>query len=302
MGTFRYVTFVTFVLGFFVLCFANIYTAHSSIHLFLYLSRLHTIYSVTIIGVGVTEAGLASSDTSGMKHLYELLQFIYHHYYMSDSDDDKTDKQKICVIDMDNVPNNGTVIEQHMKELASSSSSEGGGDMGKFIQDHVVFLNTMVDRITSYRDDDTTNKMIPKCEPIPYKALVVLDEDNTNLPKSFYDVPANLGLHIRSTTQQLDMDVSLKLRIANGTHTALAHVMALCSLLNTDELVKSKKRKQDQDLAPGTLLLQYIDSLYEYQIKTGACIQFGIENENEINATYDDWRKRLTHEYFGLST
>ena len=298
MGTYA-CSFVTFVLGIFCLVFRK-YLHCSLLNPSLPLSlSAHTIYSVTIIGVGVTEAGLASSDTSGMKHLYELLQFIYHHYYMSDSDDDKTDKQKICVIDMDNVPNNGTVIEQHMKELASSS--EGGGDMAKFIQDHVVFLNTMVDRITSYRDDDTTNKMIPKCEPIPYKALVVLDEDNSNLPKSFYDA-SDLGLHIRSTTQQLDMDVSLKLRIANGTHTALAHVMALCSLLNTDELVKHKKRKQDGMDPHGTLLLKYIDSLYEYQIKPGACIQFGMENETEIDATYNDWRKRLTHEYFGLST
>lgn len=92
---------------------------------------------------------------------------------------------------------------------------------------------------------------------------------------------------IRSHPKELTTDISLKLRVANGTHTALAHAMALSSHPNTETL-------------SSTTFLPYIDALYQSQILPAA-INEGIDS-NEVNATWNDWRKRVQHPHFGLST
>merc|ERR1712238_9654 len=129
----------------------------------------------------------------------------------------------------------------------------------------------MVDRITSQRpttmtmtengtDTDTDKQQlitVPRAEPIPNKALVI--EDVTQqLPSTFSSnrvLQEQYGVVIRSQSQShsktatsaptststsnpptLTTDIALKLRIANGTHTALAHVMALSGLTRTDVL------------------------------------------------------------------
>jgi hypothetical protein len=76
--------------------------------------------------------------------------------------------------------------------------------------------------------------------------------------------------------------------VANGTHTALAHAMALSSHPNTETL---------SSLTP---FLSYLDSLFEYQILIGATSQ-GIDSR-EVEEMWLDWRKRVQHPYFGLST
>ncbi len=86
-------------------------------------------------------------------------------------------------------------------------------------------------------------------------------------------------------------DIALKLRVANGTHTAAAHVMALSKLLLTDKLSSGSNE--------ATLLMEYLDSFFENQILPAAQNSFGLE---ETKAVYEDWRKRLAHPHFGLST
>jgi mannitol-1-phosphate/altronate dehydrogenase len=235
-----------------------------------------TAKKLSVLGVGVTEAGLSSSATQVMKDLYEILQCIQKNQ--------STDNQKLCIIDMDNIPNNGQVIRKHMMELASSSDE---GTMTTFLQTKVVFMNTMVDRITSQRDGDP---MIPKCEPVPKKALVVLDSDN-DLPTSLTTLdPNQYGVVIRTTSAQLQGDIALKLRVANGTHTAIAHVLALSKLLKTDILAHASE---------GALWMTYLDALFVQDILEGAKTAYGQE---ETLAAYEDWRRRLTHAHFGLST
>lgn len=76
--------------------------------------------------------------------------------------------------------------------------------------------------------------------------------------------------------------------MANGTHTALAHAMALSCHSNTETLSSIP------------LILSYLDSLFTTQILPAA-ISEGIP-KNEIESTWVDWRKRVQHPYFGLST
>ncbi len=116
------------------------------------------------------------------------------------------------------------------------------------------------------------------------------------LSKSFFDVALNSytfrQVKIRHDKSDLKSDIALKLRVANGTHTAVAHCMALLSLINTDALCTSS--------ANSKVILAYLDSLYQMQILPAA-INDDI-SADETEATWDDWRKRLQHPHFGLST
>lgn len=238
--------------------------------------------------MGVTEAGLASADNQAMKDLYELLclmrKLIQDGVWQAQASD-----QKICILDMDNVPNNGTVLQAHMLQLALASPDR---NMEAFLQTNVVFLNTMVDRITSQREG--SNGMVPRCEPVPAKALVILDP-NLDLPSGFAKLdPKKYGVVLRSTPQQLQTDLALKLRVANGTHTAIAHTLALLKLLKTDALSESTSSKQH-----ASLLMSYLDAFFEDQILQGAASTFGPKETRDV---FDDWRNRLIHPHFGLSS
>ncbi|KAL3937889.1 MAG: hypothetical protein SGBAC_007087 [Bacillariaceae sp.] len=235
---------------------------------------LPTLTGISVLGIGVTEAGLASKDTQVVQDLFLLLQRIQ----LLITKDKKWDLKgrKICVIDMDNVPNNGDIVRQYMFELAANDK-----DMTSFLEQHAVFLNSMVDRITSHREGDS---MVPNCEPMPAKALVVLDT-NGDLPPAIGQQP---GVMVRKHVEQLKLDIALKLRVANGTHTAIAHLLALLKLLKTDVLSSDK---------PGALMMKYLDSLVENQIVPSAG-----SNQDEAIAVYQDWRQRLVHPHFGLSS
>ena len=94
----------------------------------------------------------------------------------------------------------------------------------------------------------------------PAKALVILDTAH-DLPAAMTRLPSEYGVVVRSTPRQLQADIALKLRVANGTHTAAAHAMALCKLLKTDVLSSS---------ASGELFMAYLDSLFACDILRGA--------------------------------
>jgi len=234
-------------------------------------------HSVQIIGMGVTEAGLASANTPAMKSLMDLLKVL--------ATKRRDAGNKICIIDMDNVPNNGDTIRSHLLNAAKREDDS----IRLFIENFTVCLNTMVDRITSARPG--SDGMVPRGEPLPAKALVILDPDG-DLPAAFRDSSmATCGVIVRSTKQQLDADVALKLRIANGTHTAVAHALALQKLLLTDHLASPS--------ANNLWMESYLESLVQHQIFAAAIPLFG---EEETEAAWKDWKGRLIHPHFGLSS
>jgi mannitol-1-phosphate/altronate dehydrogenase len=230
---------------------------------------------VKIIGVGVTEAGLASANTSAMQNLFELIQVIFYK-----SIESQRDNLKVVILNTDNVLNNGNVIHSHLKTLAGvNTGTSEQKDLLAFINRNVLCLNTMVDRITSARPDDP---MVPRAEPMPRKALVILDP---NGDLSWF--PCLPGLIIRRTQEEIDSDLGLKLRIANGTHTALAHAMALQGMVSTELLVYNQQ----------LWIESYLESLVQRQILPASpyCME-------ESLSCWEDWKKRLAHPYFGLST
>ena len=223
---------------------------------------------IKMIGVGVTEAGLANSQTQAMQALFRLLEYFRSHNFHT---------SELCVVNMDNVPGNGSTMLSHMLDLCGTDQIE----MRSYLENRVVFCNTMVDRITSQRDG--SDGLVPRCEPLPKKSLIILDPEQ-RLPEAFQSL-VDFGVIVRSTAEQLEADIGLKLRVANGTHTALAQCMALMAILSTDVL------------AEDGLLMDYLDSLFESQILPGS--SFGI---TETETVYEEWRSRLTHPHFGLST
>ena len=233
---------------------------------------------IRVIGVGVTEAGLASGSKS-MKDLVDLLGVCF-----------RVDPSgAVSVINTDNVPLNGDVISSIVHELLLTGELET--EFVEFVQSHVTFHNSMVDRITSQREG--SNGLVPRCEPVPAKALVIEDLHGV-LPKEFHELK-KYGVVVRSSSGQLSVDIALKLRVANGTHTAIAHVMALNGLLMTDALSESVEENKHSGI-----LMRYLDSIFKGQILVAAKSCFG--DDVDADAVYQDWRKRLTHPYFGLST
>ncbi|VEU40348.1 unnamed protein product [Pseudo-nitzschia multistriata] len=241
-----------------------------------------------VLGLGVTEAGLSSSSTKVMGDLYDVLGSLATR---------KAPPKQISVINTDNVSQNGDVIRGFMEELATNDGSTRSAAMRQFLADSVVFHNTMVDRITSQRPG--SDGLVPRAEPTPLKALVIEDL-RLCLPQSFRETDGELfrrfGVVVRSSHKgQLDADIALKLRVANGTHTAIAHAMALSGLPKTDALVSGT--------AASKLLVGYLDSFFEHQIRAGVVATDDFDAApGEAEAVYGDWRKRLTHAHFGLST
>ena len=238
-----------------------------------------------IVGVGVTEAGL-TKGSKAMSDFLDMLKLLHDHYDWNEID------YSISVVNTDNIPNNGDVIKDIVLGLVSCME-EKNDELVQFLMKRVVFHNSMVDRITSERDDSNGN--VPKCEPTPDKALVI--EDITGaLPRSFQDnmLRSKYGVVVRSKIGQLSSDIALKLRVANGTHTAIAHVMALSSILKTDFLAKEKSDEI------GKLFMKYLDRFVDTQIEPAAKLSFG--DDIDVASVYNDWRKRLCHAHFGLST
>ena len=61
--------------------------------------------NILILAFVVTEAGLASVATQVMKDLYELLSGLKETW---------TGTYKLCIVNTDNIPNNGDVLREHM--------------------------------------------------------------------------------------------------------------------------------------------------------------------------------------------
>ncbi|CAB9528763.1 expressed unknown protein [Seminavis robusta] len=295
----------------FVKCFGAFSLGHAPNKDALYRELIHSrMTRCNIIGLGVTEAGLSSPETQVMKDLYELLTVCCQKQYGDDKSwqAPNTPNQKLCIINMDNVPNNGDVIQKHMLARAASDQADDTSKstmaMTEYLQQHVAFLNTMVDRITSQRPG--SDGMIPRCEPIPAKALVICDPRG-DLPTCFRD-NSKYGLVIRTNPLHIQGDIALKLRVANATHTAIAQAMALLQWGNTDQLaLATTNSNQDDDInedavLTANLFLAYLDALVQHQIVPSSFPGFGT-HAPETKATYfDDWRPRLTHAHFGLAT
>ena len=229
--------------------------------------------NLRVIGVGVTEAGLASGSAA----MKDLARFLFACF-------NANVQGPLSVINTDNMPGNGPMIHTFVTDPAILAELQQGEEEKeaflKYLQTKVVFHSTMVDRITSQRIGDGD---VPRAEPLPKKALVI--EDLTGvLPSSLEQAP---GVVVRRVAGEIEVDHQLKLRIANAIHTAMVYCMALGRMPDTSACVCH------------SLILPYIHALYQEDILPMSCIS-GVPQE-EVQAVYNDWVRRLQHPQFGLS-
>jgi hypothetical protein len=294
-----------------------------------------------ILGVGVTEAGLSAPDTPAMKDLYMILKCLCLRRSSS------AECSTMSVVNTDNVPFNGDVLRSHMIHLAEREQRNGGDGnaMVEFLSKCVWFHNTMVDRITSHRPG---NSLIPRAEPIPAKALVILDPEghfSGLLADDMRTFDSLNGVVLRRASADLETDLELKLRVANGTHTAVAHALALMGLTLTNQVVaetEAVNEKSEEDNVDNTfpgdtgqsctsssslrIVVEYLDSFVDRAVvpawvaRSVAVYSTATTNNNSncdpnepeavaarvaesnVRAVWKDWRGRLWHPTFGLST
>ena len=155
-------------------------------------------------------------------------------------------------------------------------------DFAKWLDLSVTFHNTMVDRITSHRDGD---EIVPRAEPLPSKALVIEDLDR-RLPNGFRNL-SNMGVHICYHEHELQELINAKLLIANATHTCIAYGMALSWFPGTSACINNKQ------------FIKLIDGIFWQDIHP--TFAEGPERKH-AEKTYIEWRSRLQHPNFEMST
>ena len=95
--------------------------------------------NLELLAVGITEAGLASHETLVMQQFFHLVTVLCYngnlYNHNSNLDDDSTltttnnnsnihCNKKICIINTDNVPGNGTILKQHVLILAKEKQKQ----------------------------------------------------------------------------------------------------------------------------------------------------------------------------------
>lgn len=186
----------------------------------------------------------------------------------------------ISIINTDNIFSNGSKLRDLVVGSVSSELKLNASFL-QWIEKNVTFHNSMVDRMTSSRSDDDN---VPRAEPVPSKALVIEDLRN-RLPICFKSL-ANLGVLVCQKEDDLANYISLKLLIANATHTCLVYVMALSGMSGTSSCVSNP------------VFLDLIDGIFWRDIFP--TIELNLQKIAE--STYNEWVKRLKHPYFEMST
>eukprot|EP00927_Polykrikos_kofoidii_P053507 TRINITY_DN4811_c0_g1_i1.p1 TRINITY_DN4811_c0_g1~~TRINITY_DN4811_c0_g1_i1.p1 ORF type:complete len:965 (+),score=116.25 TRINITY_DN4811_c0_g1_i1:51-2897(+) len=223
------------------------------------------------IGLGLTEAGLVHNGPS----IVDLAEFLHGVFLLG------VDREcPLSIVNTDNMPFNGDAIRKHVLTCDFTQKKSDTEHFQRWLGANVRFHNSMVDRITSHREG---NSDVPRAEPLPAKVLVIEDLSDA-LPPEFGSVP---GVVVRSERGQLEIDIALKLRIANGLHTAMVYVMALGRIFQTDGCIGHPD------------ILPYLEQLFERDI-VHVCAELQVPR---LKATqvFSEWVSRLQHPHFGLA-
>ena len=171
------------------------------------------------------------------------------------------------VLCCDNLPANGAMLRQLVTELASQRDSAGfSAGLANWIETHVAFPSTMVDRITpattaaDLEDFATISGSYDSALVIhePFRQWVIEDDFPQGRP----------GWHLAGAQMVADVERHelMKLRCLNGTHSALAYLgylagyetisdavadpafTRLCERLWQDEILPTVPQPEGEDL------------------------------------------------------
>eukprot|EP00937_MAST-01D_sp_MAST-1D-sp2_P000815 g815.t1 len=227
-----------------------------------------------LVGVGVTEAGIAHESQS----MLDLAEFLFACMGAAPS---RAHAHQLAVINTDNVPDNGDKIKECMRLCAFTSGlpTDQRAAFTAWLDEGVCFINSMVDRIVAAREGES---QVPRTEPLPAKALV-LEDTAEALPRALRN---SAGVVVREAPGEIDRDHCLKLRILNATHSAIVYVGALSNLRQTDACVAHPA------------ILPFLEHLFESDISAIAP-ELGMRRR-DVEAIFREWLARLQHPSFGL--
>ena len=150
----------------------------------------------------------------------------------------------------DNLPNNGHVLKKIVVEYASLLEPE----LGQWINKHVAFPNTMVDRIVPATSEEDINLLVESYGYVDqgmvkaeaFKQWVI--EDNFTAGRPNWE---QVGVTIVADVEPFE---AAKLRLLNGTHSALAYLGFLAGYDYVHEVVAD------------SVFAQYLDQLMQREI------------------------------------
>lgn len=168
----------------------------------------------------------------------------------------RRDAGPITVLSCDNLMSNGRVLEQLILEFCAAMPSPHGQAVGRWIQDHVTFPSSMVDRIvpaTTSSDRALVSRRLGVDDTAavvaePFKQWVIEDRFANGRPR-WELAGADLVADVRPYE-------ALKLRTLNATHSMLAYLGALrghdtiAEATSDPELVLAARRFIRDDVAP----------------------------------------------------
>ena len=161
------------------------------------------------VGIGLTEAGITHNGRS----ILDLAEFLHGCFVAG-----LGAEAPLSVLNTDNIPFNGDAIRQHVGSCDFTQSAAAAGfvtwletcareiSTPRWSSSHelprppltspelrrVVFHNSMVDRITSHRDDDSD---VPRAEPLPAKVCTLHSAPCTARPPARRPLSPGLRSH-----------------------------------------------------------------------------------------------------------
>lgn len=165
------------------------------------------------------------------------------------------------IVSCDNIPANGNMTRRILLQLADLKEPA----VGQWIRDNTAFPNCMVDRITPAVTDKTrafvrdTFGVDDKCPVVSesYLQWILEDEFINGRPQL-----ETVGVQF---THDVEPYEKLKVRMLNGSHSALAYVAYLMGFRNVDEAMNDRlvrmfvQRYMDEDITPTLLEVPGVD-------------------------------------------
>ncbi|WP_270888239.1 mannitol dehydrogenase family protein [Pedococcus sp. 5OH_020] len=177
----------------------------------------------------------------------------------------EADAGGISVLSCDNLIDNGRVLHRLVMDFCAALPSAEGGAIGAWVEQHVSFPSSMVDRIvpaTTEADRADAAALLGCIDEAlvvaePFRQWVIEDAFSAGRP-AWERAGADLVADVAPFEQ-------LKLRMLNGTHSLLAYLGALrgydtiAQAVSDDELADAARNLMRQDVIPTLVQPQGLD-------------------------------------------
>lgn len=217
---------------------------------------------IKIVSLTITEKGYFSDNDNNLDKENDLINYDLQNltspktaygYLLSALKTRRENGQKpFTIMSCDNLPGNGHLTQKLMLQFAEMFDQE----LANWIKENVSFPNSMVDRITPVTTDEIINTLkgkfgVEDSWPVVCEDYIqwVLEDNFCNGRPAFEE----FGVQIVS---DVDPYEKMKVRLLNGSHSALAYLSYLMGYRKVDQamadpLIKKFVRSyMDHDITP----------------------------------------------------